>query len=140
MKRLSKLLVNLGLRKKVIFIVEDNPVYAKTLQSFIHTRFPEIRIHHFPVGETCIQELDEKPFIIIMDYFLDTSFSDAATGLSTIKRIKEIAPKTKIILLSSEVNLDLVMKAHTIASCQFVLKDDRAFNIVERIVAEALHS
>ena len=29
--------------KKIIFIVEDNEVYAKSLQTFIQTRVPDIK-------------------------------------------------------------------------------------------------
>ena len=75
--------------EKTIFIVEDNDVYAKSLQGFLKTRFPHINnIKIFPFGEACLMELYQNPTVIIMDHLLNSKNADAATGLSITKKIK----------------------------------------------------
>ena len=44
-----------------VFLVEDNNIYAKSLQGFLLTHFPDIKIKLFPVGETCLMKMHLKP-------------------------------------------------------------------------------
>jgi DNA-binding NtrC family response regulator len=75
---------------KKIFIVEDNPTYAKALELFIKQSFSDVKeVKTFPVGEVALMELDRRnPSVVIMDYFLDGKFFDAETGLAAVKDIK----------------------------------------------------
>ena len=42
---------------KIIFIVDDNEIYARSLQAFIQNRFPEIiEVKIFSIGEMCLME------------------------------------------------------------------------------------
>ena len=121
--------------KKNIFIVEDNEVYAKSLQTFIQIRFPEIReIKIFSIGETCLLELHRNPGIIIMDYFLNSKYDSADNGLEIIKRIKTEKPKANIILLSIQEKLNVAVEALEEYGCIYVQKDQEAFHKVEQFI------
>ena len=115
------------LRKKIIFIVEDNRVYSKSLQGFLTTRFPKTKIETFSNGEACLIELHKNPTIVIMDYLLNTDDSNAADGLSIIQKIKASSYKTNIILLSSQTELDVFVKAISVYGCTYLRKDEQAF-------------
>ncbi len=122
---------------KIIFIVEDNPVYAKTLESFLKNKIEDVKeIKIFPVGEVCLMELHRNPTVVIMDYFLDTKYADAETGLEIIKKIKAQKPKTNIIILSSQKELDVTHEAVKKYDCNYVTKDERAFGKVEELIKE----
>ncbi|OFY84795.1 MAG: hypothetical protein A3F72_05925 [Bacteroidetes bacterium RIFCSPLOWO2_12_FULL_35_15] len=121
--------------KKNIFIVEDNEVYAKSLQTFIQIRFPEIReIKIFSIGETCLLELHRNPDIIIMDYFLNSKYDSADNGLEIIKRIKTEKPQANIILLSIQEKLNVAVEAIEEYDCIYVQKDQEAFHKVEQFI------
>jgi ActR/RegA family two-component response regulator len=121
----------------IIFIVEDNTAYAKTLAAFIKSTFPEINeVKIFPVGETCVTELDMHPDLIIMDYFLDSKYTDAETGLEIIKQIRAEHPEMNILLLSGQKNMDVAMETVRIHKCSYVQKDENAFERVEEIIKD----
>lgn len=126
--------------KKTIFIVEDNELYAKTLQGFLQTRFPGINIRTFDVGEACLLELDKNPSVIIMDYLLNTNHRGAATGLSIIEKIKKKSPDTNIILLSAKTELDVFVKAISLYGCTYLRKDEQPFPKVEQFIRSILYS
>ena len=127
----------LNLRKRNIFIVEDNEVYAKALQAFIQTRFPDIgEIRIFNLGEMCLTELHRKPSIVIMDYFLNSKFEPAYNGLEIIKRIKAQRQRINIILLSAQEKLDVILEATIQYECSYVQKNEEAFNKVEQLINE----
>lgn len=122
-------------QKKILFIVEDNEVYAKSLQTFIQIRFPEIpEIKIFSIGEMCLLELHRNPNIIIMDYFLNSKYDSADNGLEIIKRIKAEKPQTNIILLSIQEKLNVAVEAIENFDCMYVQKDQEAFNKVEQFI------
>lgn len=117
-----------------VFIVEDNDVYAKSLQAFIIAHFPDIKVKIFQVGEMCLTKLHLNPNIIIMDYFLNSKYGEAQNGLEIIKRIKAQNPKTNIIVLSAQENYNVVLDAIKQYGCFYVQKDQNAFNKVEQMI------
>ncbi|HTF03349.1 MAG TPA: response regulator [Bacteroidia bacterium] len=121
----------------IIFIVEDNAAYAQTLQVFLRSAFPEMKeVKIFPVGETCLMELHRNPDMIIIDYFLDSKYYDAETGLEIVKQIRVQKPEMNIIVLSSQNDIDVVIEAVKQHDCSYVRKDEEAFERVEEIIRE----
>lgn len=126
--------------KRNIFIVEDNEVYAKALQTFIQNRFPNIKeIKIFRIGEMCLLELHRNPTIVIMDYFLNSKYAAANNGLEIIKRIKSVKPKTEIILLSIQKNVNVVLLAINRYDCIYIQKNNMAFGNIENFINEILN-
>lgn len=120
-----------------VFIVEDNMAYAQALKVFINTNFPQLKeVKIFPVGEVAELELEKNPGLIIMDYFLDSKYDDAENGLEAVKHIRAKKPGTKIMLLSSQDNIEIALEATKKYQCYYVKKDDRAFNKVEEYMRQ----
>jgi two-component system OmpR family response regulator len=123
----------------IIFIVEDNPVYAKALESSLRAKFPELKdVKIFPVGETCLLELDKNPDLIIIDYFLDSKYFDAETGREIVQKIRQLKPEMNILLLSAQNETDIFVDSINKFQCSYVKKDAEAFSRVEEIVREAI--
>lgn len=121
----------------VVFIVEDNKPYAETLKVFLDAEVPAVKeLKIFPVGETCLLELKKNPDIIIIDYFLDSKYYDAETGLEIIKQIRTEKPEVNIIVLSSQEDIDVVLEMVKKYNCSYVKKDAEAFEKVGEIVTE----
>ena len=127
--------------KKVIFIVEDNEAYAKLLQVLIRNRFPKIKeIKIFSIGELCLTEMHRNPYIVIMDYFLNTQYDKAQNGLEIIKQIKAQRPLTNIVVLSAQKDYNVVLEAIRQYDCLYVQKDLEAFTKIELFLKEILEN
>lgn len=123
----------------IVFIVEDNALYASTLKNFINTNFPQVKeIIVFPVGETCLTNLHKNPDLIIIDYFLDSKYYDAETGLQTIEKIRSEKPQLNIIVLSSQQDIDVVIEAVKKYNCSYVKKDNDAFARVAELAKDII--
>lgn len=137
MNTFANILGKISPDKKIIFIVEDNAVYAKSMKTFIQIHFTDIKeIKIFCIGEMCLMELDRNPGIVIMDYFLNSKYKEAVNGLEIIKRIKEQKPKTNIIVLSVQEKFNVVLEAIKEYDCMYVQKDQTAFNKVGQFIKE----
>ncbi len=120
-----------------IFIVEDNEVYAKSLQTFMQSRFPQLQeIKVFRIGELCLMELHRNPGIVIMDYVLNSKYEQANNGLEIIKRIKEEKPLTKIIVLSVQEKFDVILEAIKKYDCSYIPKDKDSFQHIEQLIKD----
>lgn len=124
-------------KKKLIFIVEDDAIYANTVKAAIKNKFPEIEeIKIFPVGELCIDNLHLNPDVIIMDYFLNSRFEDAQDGLEIIKQIRATHKEVNIIVLSSQKDIKIMVDALTSFNCIYIRKDVNAFEKIEKCISE----
>lgn len=137
MSFLNNLLKQKPAKSGIIFIVEDNPVYAKSLETFLKLRIPLIKeIKVFPAGEICLMSLTSNPDVIIIDHFLNSKYHDAETGLEIIKQIRSEKPETNIIAHSSQTDIDVAVKAIKQYQCNYVKKDNEAFKKIERMIMD----
>ncbi len=121
--------------KKIIFIIDDNEEYAKSLEAFIQNRFSDIKeIKRFRIGEMCLLELRHEPCIIIMNYFIKSEYNKMQNGFKIIKHIRMLKPHTKIIVLSGQEKFNTVVKAIKNDNCNYVQKDQKAFNKIEQLI------
>jgi two-component system OmpR family response regulator len=118
---------------KLIFVVEDNPVYAKSLEFFLKSKFDGVDVKTFPVGELCVDNLHLKPDFIIMDYFLNSKYFDAEDGLSILKAIKAKDPNAKTIVLSSQQDVKVALSVKDAGSMYLIKNDDAFENILSLI-------
>lgn len=122
-----------------IFIVEDNEAYAKSLQTFIRSRFPGVKdVKIFRIGELSLMELHRNPSVVIVDYFLNSKYEEAHNGLEIIKKIKAEKPLTNIIVLSAQEKFDVILDAIKKYDCSYVQKDKDSFQHVEQLIKEFL--
>lgn len=119
---------------KLIFIVEDNVMYSKSLEFFLKSKFEGVEIKTFPVGELCIDNLHLKPDYIIMDYFLNTKYFDAEDGLTILKEIKAKDTKVRVIVLSAQQDVKVALAVKDLGS-MYLMKNDEAFENIKNLMA-----
>ncbi len=119
---------------KLIFIVEDNSIYAKSLEVFLKARLENIEVRIFPVGELCLDNLHLKPDVIIMDYYLNTKYYDAENGLSILKQIRLKDDKVRTIVLSAQNDSKVVLDVSDTGSL-YLVKNDNAFQEIIDLIS-----
>lgn len=127
-------------RDILLFIVDDDPLYTKALEHSILNKIPSVKIKTFQTGEACLQQIKLKPDIVILDYFLDSKVSYAWNGLTILKQIKKLYPKTKVIMLSVQDSLEVAVKCIENGSFDYIPKSESAFvrinNVLMNIIGD----
>lgn len=100
-----------------LFIVEDNFVYSFILEAMLK-EYGNFSISTFNTGEECIEMLDNNPDIIILDYNLEGKMN----GLDTFKMIHSLKPKTPVIVLSSQTDVQVVADLLEIGVFDYIQK------------------
>ncbi|MDP2388284.1 MAG: response regulator [Bacteroidota bacterium] len=122
----------------LVYIVDDDKMYSEVLKHFIETSCKELEPHVeiFVVGETFLMSIDKKPDLVILDYSLNSKFDDAIDGLEVLKRIQDVSPNTRVVMLSVKAESYIAMQAIDNGAYDYVVKDESAFEKIKRFVEE----
>jgi DNA-binding NtrC family response regulator len=112
-----------------IFIVDDNKVFSLALKADIESALHNsVELHLFETGEQCMEKFKEVlPEIVILDYYLDGSDPNAVNGIEVLDRIKKENPKTNVIMLTNNDDLDVAVKAKQHGAADYVVKTETKF-------------
>ncbi len=128
------------IKEILLFIVDDDSLYSTALEYSILNKIPDIKTKIFLTGEACLQQMKQKPDVVILDYFLDSKVPYAWNGLDILKQIKMLNPKTKVIMLSSQDSLDVAVKCIDNHSFDYISKSESAFvkinNVLKNIIED----
>ncbi|MDP3432783.1 MAG: sigma-54 dependent transcriptional regulator, partial [Bacteroidota bacterium] len=114
-----------------IFVVEDDEWYNRLL---VHTLSlnPDYEIQSFINGKDCLANLHQEPDIITLDYRLPDM-----KGLEVLKQIKEINEDIQIILISEQIDIDVVVTLLQHGAYDYIVKSkdirERLLNTVSNI-------
>ena len=117
-------------KKKLIYIVDDDPVInllvskRLTLEGFL--------VRSFSYGEDCLKELNEDPYLIILDYYFVSNNKEVMNGMEVFNRIRELKPDTHVIILSGQENGEIVLDLARKGMEAYVIKD---VNLIDNLLS-----
>ncbi|MBL4715682.1 MAG: response regulator [Bacteroidetes bacterium] len=115
-----------------IFLVEDNEMYSLMLDHKLKD-FMNFRLKTFASAEDCIENLYQKPDIVILDYKLPKM-----NGIEALKAIKEFNNDIPVVVLSGQENIDVALDASRFGALGYVIKDKNAISKIFEYIGKAL--
>ncbi|MHA4810470.1 response regulator [Flavitalea flava] len=112
----------------VIFVVEDNLIYQSLIAKELESVSNEI--HFYTNGESCLDELDKNPAVIVLDYNLDGEMN----GLDTLQKVRNINPDVYVILFSSQKGLNTKEILLQYGSFDFLEKNSLSLRTLRQMV------
>ena len=116
---------------KSVFIIEDSEMERTMLKDHLGS-FSNLKISEYPTGNACIKELTlgsiEEPDLILMDYFLDSSFGPSNDGMESLTKIKEVFPKINVIMFTSVDNPKIIDLCKQKGALDYVVKGTSGFD------------
>jgi len=95
-----------------IAVVEDDRMYRNAIEVYLK-KVPDSRVVSFDSGEQCFRHYHNvNPDILILDYSLSgQSEGSRMNGLDVLRKVKSMRPKTKVIFLAGQGNIDVATAA-----------------------------
>ena len=119
--------------KSLLFLVDDDALFLKTLEvDFAHNS--EFSIKTFATGEQCLENISQKPDVIILDYHLDGIDKNAMNGMETLDKIKAFNPDIPVVMLSSQDKIDVAINCMHHKAFDYVVKSETAFMRLQKII------
>ena len=115
--------------KVKIFLVDDDALLLKSLEiEFLE--LADFDVETYATGELCVENLANKPDIIILDYHLD--------GIDKLEKIKEFNPEISVIMLSSQDKIEVAVNCMHHKAADYVVKSETAFIRLQKKIATIL--
>jgi len=131
-------MINFSFRKKAelapkIFLIEDSKTFLQTLKLKLKTVFKDGAIvRGYTESKTFLDELQENPAVVIMDYYLDAE--SEVEGVELLQQIRSKAPKSFILVLTGEEDIDVAKKCFKLGANSYMVKSMETLDeIVEEI-------
>lgn len=109
-----------------VFLVDDDSVFLKSME-IEFSYHNEYSVETFSSGELCIENIENKPDVVVLDYHLDGIDETAMNGLQTLDKIKEIDRGIPVIMLSSYDKIDIAVSCMDHKAFDYVVKSETAF-------------
>lgn len=120
-------------KQPLIFIVDDDPMYNKLIwHNLKNQQFENILL--FTSGEECLDNLDKNPDVIILDFEMK-----GLNGLQTLKKIKEYNKDIRVILCTSQENIEVAVKSIKFGADDYIRKNEFAYNKIKFVMKNLLN-
>jgi DNA-binding NtrC family response regulator len=124
-------------QKLKLFLVDDDALFLKSLEiEFL--QHGDFIIETYATGELCIANLENKPDVIILDYFLDGLDKNAMNGIATLDKIKNFNKDIPVVMLSSQDKIDVAVSCMHHKAFDYVVKSETAFMRLQKIISSIL--
>ncbi len=131
-------MLSFSFRKKVklapkIFLIEDSKTFLQTLKLKLKTVFKDAAIvRGYTESKTFLDELQEAPAVVIMDYYLGSE--SEVEGVELLQQIRLKAPKSFILVLTGEEDIDVAKECFKLGANSYMVKSMETLDeIVEEI-------
>lgn len=125
-------------KKTKIFLVDDDPLYLKMLEIELGNN-EEFIIESFATGEICLANLDKKPDVIVLDYFLDSFDKSAMNGIEVLDKIKSTNPEISVVMLSSQDKIEVAVNCMHHKAFDYIVKSETAYIRLRKAIAVIAH-
>jgi DNA-binding NarL/FixJ family response regulator len=118
-----------------LLICDDHGILADALAGFLDGE-PTLRLVHPPVatGEEAVAVCGEaRPDVVLMDIEL----AGDVDGLEATRRILDVSPETKVVILSGRSRRDTLLDAVEAGACGYLTKAEAAEDVVAVVLAAA---
>lgn len=116
-----------------IFLVDDDALYLRLLEiQFLEKA--NFDVLTFNSGEECLENLSQKPDLIILDYMLSSINKEAMNGIKILDKIKQYNANIPVVILSSQDKIDVAINCMHHAAFDYVVKSETAFIRLQKII------
>jgi CheY-like chemotaxis protein len=107
--------------KKLVFIVEDNPVQQKMLQVHFEQMLGEYSVRTFGNPDEIFDHMHEKPFAIVLDHFFDDK--QGKTGVDYLRELRKKHQKIPVIYHTTLNDENIRTEVLSLGAEYFIIKD-----------------
>lgn len=122
-----------------IFLVDDDATFLRSLEHHLQQRLKApVQIQSFSTGEACLMNIQKKPDIVVLDYFLDSRDRFAMNGLQVLEWIQRSRPEAAVIMLSAHDKLPVAVEALKTGAIDYVVKNEnvhiKVYNAIRHVM------
>jgi len=103
-------------QERLVYVVDDEETISKLLEHWVTKKWG-FQARCFPTGESCLENLNVVPDVVILDIMLP-----GIGGVETLKEIKKRLPDLPVIMLSAQGKIDVAIETLKIGATDYFSK------------------
>lgn len=124
-----------------VFLVDDDNMFLKSLEHHLQQKLkPYVNIQAFGTGESFLKNLDRKPDIVVLDYYLNGQDQNAMNGMQVLEKIKLKNPETTVIMVSGQEQIQVAIDSIKSGAFDYVVKNENVFLRAQNVIKNAIHT
>lgn len=127
-------------RRVKVFLVDDDQLFLESIRFFLSEQDFAADIQTFSTGEQCLEHINEKPDIVVLDYYLSSGNDKKLNGMDVLKKIKTSHPDIRVIMLSAQDNIEVAMETMKNGAYDYVSKSESSLIKIRNIVSNYANS
>lgn len=116
-----------------LFLVDDDALFLKSLE-IEFMQHADFEIKTYATGELCMENIEQNPDVIILDYLLDGFEKNAMNGIETLDKIKAFNPDIPVVILSCQDKIEVAVDCMHHKAFDYVVKSETAFLRLQKII------
>jgi two-component system, OmpR family, response regulator len=124
-------------RNKLIFFVDDDKMILNLLE-YTFKNHDNYDVNCFLSGEECLDHLNLKPDLIVLDFYFSKQGVRRMNGLETLRKIRIQDHAVHVIMLSSQDDQQLVEELIRSGASSFISKDDYFVDSLKEAIEKEL--
>lgn len=120
-------------QNKLVYIVDDDPMQIQMTSDHLKDKY-KFDVRGFSTGEEAVNNLSNKPDIIVLDYYLNTVAENARNGAEILRFIKKEFPEVKVIMVSGQDSMEVAVDTMRYGANDYVVKGDNQFIRLEHSI------
>ena len=124
-----------------VFLVDDDKMFLSSLKNTLNSEFKNnIEVSTYTSGEDCLQHINGKPDILVLDYILNNDERPGAMdGIKVLKEVKKMDDRdVVVIMLSGQDKLQIALDSIKNGAYEYVAKSESAFVRIRNIIKNAM--
>lgn len=129
----------------VIFLIEDDFLFSKIVAAIVekaaaelHQEDIQVRYEAFYSSREAKYELSQNPSIVLLDYYIMDDDLEPETGLPFLKTVKNFNPEIDIIVVSGQVDPEVVQQVLREGASHYVSKNTDLNSTLYPILLETI--
>ena len=110
------------MKRKLIFFVDDEKVMLNLLEYTFSSR-DGYEVKTFSSGEECVEHLEMKPGLIVLDHMLAGKNESDWTGLDVLAKIRNRFTDIPVFILSGNQDESLIEKYYASGATKYITKN-----------------
>jgi DNA-binding NtrC family response regulator len=111
-----------GDKKPTLLLVDDDAIIADSLEYVLSKEYHIERAFDRPSSFALIEQMDDSPTLALVDLGLPPNTHRPDEGLAVIRRISQLHPSTRILVLSGQDTKQHLLQAKEVGAVDFIAK------------------
>lgn len=118
-----------------VVMVEDNEFFAHLVSLSLQEEHGyQVRVHYS--GEDFFLNWKENPDVVLLDYQLNSANLNHMNGDEVLKRIIKLSPATKVVMISSQEDMERAIGMLKHGACNYICKDPNSIENIAKTLGD----